>query len=183
MSKRLDNSLIIYCVFFLSTGTIHLIWNFLLVQHNQIWIREIDIFIPVRKMFIKSITHIDNIGIPKHEKHFRLLSSGTKLLITFELKVFRHKEKDTPDFSLCPKPRAHPTQGHGEQAKVNRLLPRQEPNSLTFFKIPKILRARFRCMTSFTSPGQPFHLGFLFWHLWMTHPPRAFFNTCAQVCT
>ena len=32
-------------------------------------------------------SYIDNIGIPKHEKHLRLLSSGTKLFITFELKV------------------------------------------------------------------------------------------------
>ena len=32
--------------------------------------------------------HIYNIGIPKHEKHLRLLSSGTKLFITFELKSF-----------------------------------------------------------------------------------------------
>ena len=28
-----------------------------------------------------------------------------------------------------------------------------------------------------------FNLGFLFWHLWMTHPPRTRVNTCAQVCT
>ena len=100
---------------------------------------------------------------------------------TFSLKVFRHKERDTPDFSICLKPRAHPTQGHGEQAKVNRLLPRQNSTQLTFPKSPQILRARFRCMTSFTSPT--FYLGFLFWHLWMTHPPRARVNTCAQVCT
>ena len=25
-------------------------------------------------------------------------------------------------------------------------------------------------------------LGFLFWHQWTTHPPRARVNTCAQVC-
>ena len=31
-----------------------------------------------------------------------------------------------------------------------------------FSKIPQILRARFRCMTSFTSTSQPFYLGFLF---------------------
>ena len=28
-----------------------------------------------------------------------------------------------------------------------------------------------------------FYLGFLFWHLWMTHPPCVRINTCAQVCT
>ena len=38
-------------------------------------------------------------------------------------------------------------------------------------------------MTSFTSTGQPFYLGFLFWHLWTTHTPRARVDTCAQVCT
>ena len=32
--------------------------------------------------------HIDNIGIQKHEKHLRLLSSGTKLFITLEFKGF-----------------------------------------------------------------------------------------------
>ena len=26
---------------------------------------------------------------------------------------------------------------------------------------------------SFTSPGHTYYLGFLFWHLWTTHPPRA----------
>ena len=52
-----------------------------------------------------------------------------------------------------------------------------------FFKIPKFLGARFRCMTSFTSHGQIFYLGFLFWNFWKTHPPRVRFNTCAQVCT
>ena len=44
---------------------------------------EIDIFIPVRKTFIMSITHIDNIGLPKHEKHLGLLSSGTKLFFNY----------------------------------------------------------------------------------------------------
>ena len=49
---------------------------------------------------------MNNIGIPKHKKHLQLLSSLTKLFITFELKVFRHKERDTQssyaDFSICP---------------------------------------------------------------------------------
>ena len=34
-----------------------------------------------------------NIGIPKHEKHLRLLSSGTKPFITFELKVSTEGER------------------------------------------------------------------------------------------
>ena len=50
-----------------------------------------------------------------------------------------------------------------------------------FFQIPKILRARFRCMTSFTSRGHIFYLGFLLWHLWMTRPLRARVNTYSHV--
>ena len=32
-------------------------------------------------------------------------------------------------------------------------------------------------------PGHILSLGFLFWHLWTTHPPRASVNICAQICT
>ena len=38
--------------------------------------------------YVKRTCNVHNIGIPKHEKHLRLLSSGTKLFITFELKGF-----------------------------------------------------------------------------------------------
>ena len=48
-----------------------------------------------------------------------------------------------------------------------------ETQLFDFSQIPKILRARFQCMTSFTSPGHISHLGFLFWHLWMTSSRRA----------
>ena len=40
-----------------------------------------------------------------------------------------------------------------------------------FSNLPKILRARFQCMMSLTSPGLTFYLGFLFWHLWTKHTP------------
>ena len=52
---------------------------------------------------------------------------------------------------------------------------------LAFSQIPKILSPRFRCMTSLTSPGLNSYLGFLFWHLWMTHPLCARVNTCVNV--
>ena len=61
-----------------------------------------------------------------------------------------------------PKTRVAPATRPREQAKVNRLHPRQDSTQLTdFFKIPKILRARFRCMTSFTSTSQPFYRIFI----------------------
>ena len=59
--------------------------------------------------------------------------------------------------------------------KVNLLLPRRALNSLFFSN----LNPRFRCVTSPTSPGPNFYLGFLFWHLWMTHPRAR--NTCVNV--
>ena len=34
------------------------------------------------------------------------------------------------------------------------------------------LNPRFRCVTSPKYPGPNFYVGFLFWHLWMTHPLR-----------
>ena len=45
-------------------------------------------------IYIYIYIYIGNIGIPKHEKHLWLLSSGTKLFINIELKGFRHKERD-----------------------------------------------------------------------------------------
>ena len=69
-------------------------WSWLML-HSQIWIREIDIFIPVRKTFIMSITHIYNIGIPKHKNTYDFLVQVRNFLLPLSLKVFRHKERDT----------------------------------------------------------------------------------------
>ena len=64
------------------------------------------------------------------------------------------------DFSISPKLSVAPAARPRRAPKVNRLLRKQELNSLVwtqelnslnFFQIPKILCARIRCMTSFTS--------------------------------
>ena len=70
---------------------------------------------------------------------WRLLSSGTKLFITFDLKVIRHKESDTQSFyadiSICPPPpRAIP---HRKLLVWSRLLRTLKLNLLTFLKSPK----------------------------------------------
>ena len=105
-----------------------------------------DIFIPVHKTFVMFAYNIgiSNIGISKHEKHLRFLSSGTKVfLLPLSLKVLRHKERDTHSFNsgffISPPPsRAAPVQGLREQAKVNRLFPRQDSTPQTdFFKNPQ----------------------------------------------
>ena len=61
-------------------------------------------------------------------------------LLPLSLKVLRHKEREAQSFYsgffICPPSRATPAQGLREQAKVNRLLPRQCSIQLTdFFKI------------------------------------------------
>ena len=134
-----------------------------------------------------------DIGNPKYTRNtLRLLSSGTKLFITFELKVFRPEEREAQsfyaDFSICPPPPdvRHPAanywSGIGEPRKSTFFL-RGKNSTLWLFPNLKILSPRFRCVTSLTSPGLNFYLGFLFWHFWMTHPLHARVNTCAHVCT
>ena len=82
--------------------------------------------------------HIDNIRILKHKKHLRLLRSGTKLFITFELKGFSTKGEWYTIF-LCwlfhlPPPRAPPAARPRRAPKVNLLLRTLKLNSLTFLK-------------------------------------------------
>ena len=85
--------------------------------------------------------------ISKHEKRLRLLSSGTKLFITFEFKgsstsgerytffLFGLFHLPPPPISCGTRHKGH-WPGFGEQAKANRLLPRQVSTRLTdFFKI------------------------------------------------
>ena len=133
-------------------------------------------------------SYIDNIGIPKHEKHLRLLSSGTKLFITFKLKGFLTWGRERHNLSMTTLPSnpnhvRHLPQGLGEPRKSTVFLGCYNSIQLTFFQIPKILRARFKCITSFTSRCLIFYLGFLLWHLWMTRPLCIRMNTYAHVCT
>ena len=94
-------------------------------------------------------------------------------LLPLSLKVFWHKESDTqsfyPDYSICPHLTTTTTRGTHRKASATS---ESQPSSseartqLTdFSQIPQILRARFRCTTSLTSPGHNSYLGFLFWHI------------------
>ena len=118
-----------------------------------------------------SMCEID-IGNPKYTRNtLRLLSSGTKLFITFELRVFRHEERETQSFyadcfyivSSQPNQRAAPV-AHKfvwphPALNLDSLVRRQEINSQLFLKSPKIHGPRFWCMTSFTPPGLNFLSG------------------------
>ena len=123
--------------------------------HSVKWLCYIAIHEYVKCTSNVHNSYIDNIGILKDKKHLRLLSSSTKLFITFALNVIRHKESDTPsfyaDFSICPPTtRGTPLQTTGLiLAKVNRLLWMLKLNSLTFLKSPK--SSALPGMTSFAS--------------------------------
>ena len=145
------------------------------------------------EMLHSQMCEID-IGNPKCTRNtLRLLSSGTKFFITFEFKGFSTwGERDT--IFLCWLLLHHqlltqPTRG-GRSPQIFLASPGSEcqfsrseaGTQLTAFsQIPKILSPCFRCMTSLTSPGHNSYLGFLFWHLWMTHPLRTRVNTCINV--
>ena len=127
-----------------------------------------------------------DIGNPKTRKALRLLSSGTKLFITFELKVIRHEEGETQsfyaDFSICPKPCVTPhlqttfLASAGSESQPSRL---DAGTQLCFSQIPQILSASSAWRHS--HPLVNFLSGVLFWHLWMTHPPCACVNTCLHL--
>ena len=91
-------------------------------------------------------------------------------LLPLSLKVLRHKERDSHSFYsgffICLPPISCGTRhkshwpGFGEQAKANRLLPRQDSTLLTdFFKIPKSSE-RFGFVTSFVLASPVSHLGY-----------------------
>ena len=62
---------------------------------------------------------------------------------------------------------------------LNYLVRRKELNSVLFSQISAHASGAWR----HPHPLVQFLLGFLFWHLWMTHSLRACMNTCFHVCT
>ena len=127
----------------------------------------------------------------RESKNMKLyeIVSGTKHFITFELKVIRHEERETQSFyadsfyivSSQPNQRAAPVAHEvvcpHPGLNLDSLVRRQELNSLLSLKSQPTLPG----MTSHTSPGRNSYLGFLFWHIWMTHPLCARVNTCVNV--
>ena len=113
---------------------------------------------------IMFITHIDNIEHrnPETQKHLRLLSSGTKLFYYLWIKRLFDIKRET-QFSIQASPSApnhvhtrHKATGLASASKRKStffLRARNSTQLTDFFKIPQILRARFRCMMPFTSPG------------------------------
>ena len=143
------------------------------------------------------------IGIWKTRNTDDSLGSGTELLLPslslgFSTPGERERERDTHNFSMLtvrqlsthwPNQRARtPPQstnctGLAQVWKINWLRLSTNLNSLLLFKITKNPSPSLPDMTSFISPVSFSYLGFLLWHLWLSHPPRTCVNTCVNVCT
>ena len=125
--------------------------------------------------------HIDNIGIPKHKKHSRLLSSGTKLFITFELKGFSTWGGKYTIFLCWLFHLPQTTCGTRRKASASS---ESQPSSSDAKTQPtdfSQISAHASSAWRHSHPWSHSYLGFLFWHLWMTHPSGARVNTCAHV--
>ena len=133
------------------------------------------------------------IGIPKH---WRLSSFRYETFYYFlDFYVFDTRRERVTRFLLCwlfvqrqlsihwPNIRTcipQQTTGLASPRFVSQLASSSLKSQLTaFFKIPKNPSPSLPGMTSFTS-RVPFPLRVFFLHLWLSHPPRARRNTCAQ---
>ena len=136
---------------------------YLWLYHSQIWICEMDLQCP-------HIYNVEHRNLETRKNTYDFLVQVRNFLLPLSLKVLRHKERDTHSFysgfSIAPPPHLvrHLPKALHEQAKVNRLLPRQDSTELTdFFKISKILCAfPVRDVTRTLSPRFP---SGLLWYL------------------
>ena len=80
--------------------------------------------------------------------------------------------------TTCGTPAAHYWSGLGELRKWTSFVQAQIWTNCFFFQIPQILSASGQDVIHVLGPIPD--LGFLLWHLWLSHPPRTRVNTCAQ---
>ena len=118
---------------------------------------------------------------------YDFLGSGMKLLFTFLSLRFFDMRRERHNFFQCwlfhlTPPRAAPAANYcsdlGELRKSTCFVPAQI-STHCFFQIPKSSAHRFRAWR-YSRPGSISYLGFLLWHLWLSHPPNARMNTCTQ---
>ena len=152
--------------------------------HSQIWVCEIFIYVKnVHKCSYayrnqKTLETLDDSLLVQVRNLFTFLS-----LRFFDMRRERGTVSFYADFSIWPQPRAAPHRKllvwPQRAPKINLLRPSPNLNSLFFFIIPKSSARRFRAWRH-SHPQSISYLGFLLWHLWLSHPPRTRLNTCTQ---
>ena len=155
-------------------------WNHVASLHNT-RMCEIDIECSYSYIYIE----YRNPETQKTRNCTKLVQVRT--LLPLSLMVFRHEERETQSFyadcfyivSSQPNQRAAPV-AHKVVAQLwkSTFFFRGESSTNCFFSN---LSPRFRCVTSPKYPGPNSYLGFLFWHLWMTHSLCARVNACVNV--
>ena len=135
---------------------------------------------------------------PKNTKHWRLSWYRYKTFITFFkfrfltrgerdaiflCWLFFHRQLSTHWLNQCMRTsQSTNCPGLTQVQKINSLRLSPNLNSLLLFKITKNPSPSLPGMTSFTSPSHISYLGFLLWHLWLSHPPGArehLYSMCA----
>ena len=104
----------------------------------------------------------------------------------FEFKVFWHEERETQFLSILTFPSDPTTCGTPPQttglastSSENQLPSSSIKSQLLFFKSPNH-QPIASGHAVIHIPSHISYLGFLLWHLWLSHPPRARMNTCTQ---
>ena len=132
------------------------------------------------------IYKIEHRNLETRKTHNDFSVQVRNFLVPLSLKVLRHKEREAQSFYsgffISPPPISCGTRHKGlcEQAKVERLLPRQVSTLQTFFKFPKS-SARFRCVTSFALASPRFPSRAIVTSLSDTSALRVRVNTCVNV--
>ena len=137
-------------------------------------------YVNVHRMFI---TYIRRTLESRNTKNtYDFLVHVRNFLLPLSLKVLRHKERDIHSFysgsSMCGT-RHKATASKQKSTVFSRA--RNSTQLTDFFQIPPNPPRTLPVHDIIHIPKS--YLGFLFWHLWTTHPPHARVNTCAQVCT
>ena len=133
------------------------------------------------------ITYIHRTLKSRNTKNtYNFLVQVRNLLLPLSLKVLRHKERDAHSFysgfSICPPPNTCGTRhkATASERKLPFFFGPQDSTNWLFSNFPK---SSAHASGAWRHSHPQVLSGFLFWHFWMTHPPRVRINICAQVCT
>ena len=136
--------------------------------------------IQIRKTFICT-------GIPKYAKHWRLSLFRYETFITFLTFRFSTRGERDTIFTMLTVPSCPTTRGAFRRpnwtrlgSDLNSLRPASNLNKLFFSKITQNPQPVASGHDLIHIPSHVSYPGFLLWHLWLSYPPRASVNTCAQ---
>ena len=127
--------------------------------------------------------HIDNIGIPKHKKTLTTSEFMYETFYYLWVKRFfdiRKREAHSfyDDFAICTPTTTCSTCHKASASSESQPTSSDAKTPLTDFSH---ISAHASGAWRHSHPWSHSSLGFLFWHLWMTHPNHVRVNTCAHV--